>query len=147
MMQERDEVDSGASVAMNRSTIANAPGSAMNPGTRQVFEHHLPANGDLDSFGLEQDMQLLSCDEVGKEMLVIVKRGKHANIIEPKGPPYEPGQDIREWAGEASWVDIKNLYESQLIMYGDSSPLITPARREHIVLDQYANPDEYTSVL
>lgn len=80
IIRQRDGIDSGASVIIYRSTQPYAPGTVTNPDTRQIFEQRVPLQGDLEDFGIAEDRELLTRDEIGKEVLVIVKRGRGANV-------------------------------------------------------------------
>jgi hypothetical protein len=129
----RDGQDSGASVTIYRSTQSNAPDTVLKPETRQLFEQKPPSSPeDLELFGIEEDRQLLGKNERGKELLVVVKRGHQARIIEQNDPAYFHEHDIRHWAQGLSWADIR---------YGDPGLLV---ECEDAVADRYNDGDLYT---
>jgi hypothetical protein len=105
---QRDGVNSGASVAVYRSTQSDVPGAVTNPHTRQIFEQKVSSLENLENFGVMEDEELLAETEKGKELLVIVKRGRSANIVERDGPPYESEEDIRQWAQGMTWAEIRH---------------------------------------
>ncbi|PLB48403.1 hypothetical protein P170DRAFT_326501, partial [Aspergillus steynii IBT 23096] len=76
----RDHVHSDAFVKIYRSTQSNAPGSVMDPNSREVFEQKPPSPENSEFFGIDKDAQLMHPDEIGKELLVIVRRGKDVDI-------------------------------------------------------------------
>lgn len=90
----RDGANSGASVTIYRSTQSNSPGAVINPRTRQPFEQKLIPENQAD-FGVAEDRPLLSGSGASKELLVVVKRGRHAHIAEQDSPLYLV-DDIRE---------------------------------------------------
>lgn len=140
ILLQRDGVDSGASVTIYRSTQSDTPGAVINPRTRQLFEQKISSPEDLQMFGVEEDKQLLSRDEMGKELLVVVKRGRHANIAEPDGPPYMP-EDIREWARGLTWAEIRR----QRIDFLDEDE-DEDADFDFIKKDKEAEADRYNEV-
>lgn len=96
---ERDGESSGASVTIYRSIQYNSPGAIFNPHTREIFEQKLPRK-QPENYSVSKDMRLLSGNEASKELLVIVKRGRHADIVEQDSPPYLLENDIRRWAND-----------------------------------------------
>jgi tRNA nucleotidyltransferase (CCA-adding enzyme) len=123
---QRDGANSGATVTVFRSTQSGAPGAVTNPRTRQIFEQKVSSLEDLKNFGVTNDKELLAEDEKGKELLVIVKRGRSANIVERDGPPYESEEDIRHWAHGMTWAEIRR----QCIGINPSLTRIAGALRE-----------------
>jgi hypothetical protein len=59
-------------------------------------------------FGVEEDRVLLSGSEANKELLWVVKRGRHAGIAEQDSPPYR-FEVIQEWAYGLTWAEIRGL--------------------------------------
>jgi hypothetical protein len=80
---QRDGLDSGASVTIHQSTKSDVPGTVVKRETRQLFEQKPPSPEDL-----------------GKELLVIVKRGHQAHILEQDGPP--------KWTQGLTWAEIRD---------------------------------------
>jgi hypothetical protein len=103
---QRDGANFGASVTVYRSTQSDVPGAITNPRTRQIFEQKVSPLENLEDFGVTEDTKLAG-NEKGKELLVIVKRGRSANIVERDGPPYESEEDIRQWAHGITWAEIR----------------------------------------
>ena len=79
----RDGPDSGASVKIYRSTVPYVLGSSLCPQTREVFEQMVACEADLAQYGLKEDEALTHQGEMEKELLVVVKRGRGANIMDP----------------------------------------------------------------
>jgi hypothetical protein len=110
ILRQRDGMGSGASVTIYRSMKSDTPGAILNPRTRDLFEQKISSSSELDTFGVEPDKQLLSLSEIEKELLVIVKRGRDADIAEEDGPPYLSDQDIRRWTGRMTWAEVKREF-------------------------------------
>jgi hypothetical protein len=64
----------------------------------------VPSPKDLETFGVAKDKQLLAEDEIGKELLVVVKRGHGANIREQDTPPYNSMDNTPHGM---TWAEIK----------------------------------------
>lgn len=137
---QRDGVDSGASVTIYRSTQSNAPGAVIKPGTRQRFEQKIASPEDLEKFGVAEEKQLLCSNETGKELLVVVKHGRHANIMEQERPPYLLEQDIRQWAHGLSWAEIRQQCYDFSHESNDDDFL---ENDEEVEVDRYDGVDEY----
>jgi hypothetical protein len=62
--------------------------------------------------GLRKDMFLMREQEAGKEMLIVAKRAPDAEIVEDikrqDAREYD-GRDIRQWAGNVTWAEVKNV--------------------------------------
>jgi hypothetical protein len=75
-------------------------------------------------------------------LIVIVKRGRAANIAEQDGPAYPLEWDIRHWTHGMTWAEIRR----QCIDYyfpdedEDNDFLV---EREEVELDDYKDVDEY----
>ena len=104
VLSRRDGASSEASVTIYRSSVPNAPGTVLNSLTRQVFKPNSPE--DPKSYGLEEDKDLMDDKKDPRELLVVVKRGHGANVIERNEPPYQV-DDMRNWADEMTWADIR----------------------------------------
>lgn len=104
ILLERDGADSGASVFIYRSKRDDEPGAILNPLAREVFEQRLPSQ-QPEKFGVRGDKTLIGPKEIGKELLVVVKR--HADIAEQETPPYALEQDFRHWANGMTWAHIE----------------------------------------
>lgn len=78
-LASRDGCESGASVLINRSTKPNEIGSIMKSESRQLFKQEISIE-DCDNFGKEDDENLMALGEVSKEIMIVVKRGKDADL-------------------------------------------------------------------
>jgi hypothetical protein len=143
MLHERDGADSGASVVVYRSTVFGATGSVTNPHTRQVFEQN-PAPEELEGFGKEKDVDLARKPRVrvGKEMMVVVRRGRHACIVEHEHRPLLDG-DIRLWTKCATWREIRHHQTTTLKRDGC---VYYPGMEQHCEaeVDRYDDVEEYS---
>jgi hypothetical protein len=143
MLHERDSADSGALVVVYRSTVFGVTGSVTSPHTRQVFEQN-PAPEGLEGFGREKDVDLTwkPRGRVGKEMLVVVRRGRHACIVEHEHHPLLDG-DIRLWTKCATWREIRHHQTTALKRDGC---LYYPGMEKHyeVEVDRYDEVQEYS---
>ncbi|KAF2874873.1 hypothetical protein BDV95DRAFT_656595, partial [Massariosphaeria phaeospora] len=106
---QRDGPNSGASVTIYRSKTGT-PGSILNHHEKEIFEQNV-APQHLEDFGLEKDPVLISPGERQKEVLIIVKRGRDADIMEEVSkPPYDQTYDIRALAEDKTWSEIRENY-------------------------------------
>ncbi|KAF1935629.1 hypothetical protein EJ02DRAFT_506970 [Clathrospora elynae] len=102
----RDGKRSGASVEVYRSTRRNAPGSVLDPQERERFQQ-LPHQDQLPTYGFTKEVGLVSGPEASREILVVVKRGRGADIAEKITPPFDEENDIRAWSDKMCWAQIK----------------------------------------
>ncbi|KAI9770760.1 MAG: hypothetical protein M1840_003010 [Geoglossum simile] len=74
-------------------------------------EYRRTPQPDADStLGLEEDAFLISEQELGKQMLVVVKRAPDAEIvkdIERQNAQEYDGRNIQQWAGNMTWDEIR----------------------------------------
>lgn len=141
ILLRRDGPNSGASVTIYRSTQSNSPGAVVNPRTRQLFEQKSTLQ-NLADFGVAEDRVLLSESEASKELLVVVKRGRHADIAERDSPPYL-FEDIREWAHGLTWAEIqRGRYVFSSEDEDEDDAFI--GRFRDIETDRYDAVDEYS---
>ena len=85
ILQQRD--GSQSSITMFRSTRPKVPGSVLHPSMRVSFAQELPAGSGsqgLEAFGLAEDRDLMSPGELGKEMLIVVKRDMNMQVQSSK---------------------------------------------------------------
>jgi hypothetical protein len=132
---QRDGANSGASVTIYRSTRPGWTGTVINSRTRQIFEQKASFPADLEIFAVTKDREL--SQEMGnRELLVIAKRGRSANIAEQDRPPYMLN-DIRQWAHGMTWTQIRR----------HNTKLSEPIRRNlycvGVQVDNYREVDEY----
>ena len=135
ILRQRDGANSGASVTVYRSTQSNAPGTVTNPCTRQIFQQELSSPEDLENFGVTEDKELLGGEGKWKELLVIVKRGRTANIAEQDRPPYMKG-DIRQWAHGMTWAEIRHQC-FDFFMDDDEDGDFRTEEDEEVEVDEY----------
>jgi hypothetical protein len=140
---QRDGADSGASVTVYRATQSDVPGAVTNPRMRQIFEQKLSPLENLENFGLTEDNELLAENEKGKELLVILKRGRSANIVERDGPPYESEDDIRQWAHGMTWAEIRCQCTDFVGSSEDEEDDFLMGRDQEHEVDSYDEIDEY----
>ena len=145
ILLRRDGANSGASVTVYRSTQSHSPGTVIGPRTRQIFEQKVPSPKDLETFGLAEDKQLLAEDEIGKELLVVVKRGHGANIREQDTPPYNSMDDIRHWSHGMTWAEI--MHQCIDFPYpmddDDDDDYFIAGSYENDEVDDYTRVDDY----
>lgn len=142
ILLQRDGLDSGACVTIYRSTRSDAPGTVLKPETCQLFEQKPPASPDgLKMFGVNEDKQLLSMHEKGKELLVVVKRGRQAHILEETNPAYFHEQDIRNWTRGMTWPEIRRKYHDFSFESDDDSDFLDEDKDAEA--DRYNDVDEY----
>lgn len=102
----RDGANSGASVTIYRSTIAQ-PGVIIHPLHREKYQQH--ADTDEVEYGATEDCELMSAENKYKEMMVVIQRGDKADIMEKREPPFDEDFDIRAWAGNKTWKQIRKM--------------------------------------
>lgn len=141
ILLRRDGANSGASVTIYRSTQSHSPGTVIDPRTRQIFEQKVPSPKDLEAFGVAKDKQLLAEDEIGKEFLVVVKRGHGANIREQDTPPCNSMDNTRHGM---TWAEIKHqcIDFSIAIDYDDDDYFLAEGYESDEV-DDYIGVDDY----
>ena len=142
IVRQRDGANSGASVIVYRSTQSDAPGTVINPRTRQIFEQKLSSPEDLVNFGITEDKELLEGKGKGKELLVIVKRGRAANIAEQDRPPYTLMGDIRQWAHGMTWAEIRRRC-FDFLADDDEDDNFRTEKDDEVEVDSYKKVDEY----
>jgi hypothetical protein len=126
----RDGGDSRASVVIHRSMRLES-GSVLKPSTRQRFNQNVTSPSELQRFGRNADLELLSDSEKRKELLIIVKRGCSADISNV-GMVHDDGFDPREWSYGLSWAHIRMTCMSSRDRLSQS-----------VEADIYDDPDEY----
>ncbi|KAI9043614.1 uncharacterized protein KD926_003384 [Aspergillus affinis] len=141
-LAQRDGVDAGGCVKIYRSTQSNIPCSVINPKTREIFEQKPPSRENLETFGVDKDAQLMRPDEVGKGLLVTVRRGKNVNTVEDVSVPLHE-DDIRQWSGDMSWEEIKEACRWDSDSDDDFG---FPEEKEKVESDSYNDADEYTII-
>jgi hypothetical protein len=142
IVRQRDGANSGASVIVYRSTQSDAPGTVTNPRTRQIFEQKLSSSKDLEKFGVTGDKELLEGKGKGKELLVIVKRGRAANIAEQDRPPYTLEGDIRQWAHGMTWAEIRRQC-FDFLADDEEDDNFRKEEDDEVEVDNYKKVDEY----
>ena len=133
VVRQRDGASSGASITVYRSTQSGVPGTVTNSRTRQIFEQKVSSQEDLET----EDEELLKEPERGKELLVVVKRGRAADIAEQDRPPYNRNADLRRWAHGMTWAEIRHQCLSNLLGW------LEDYLSEADEIDSYNDVDEY----
>lgn len=113
----------------------------MNPRTRYVFEHKWKQRTSADS-GIPENTRPSPGSEKNKELLVVVKRGRDADIAEKDGSPMMP-EDIREWAHGMTWAQIRRLRHDSDDEDDDEVDAFRSANREAMA-DTYYSVDDYS---
>jgi len=139
----RDGRDSGASVMVYRSTRLDS-GSVLKPSTRQPFNQNVTSPEALQNFAKKADQELLSDGEKGKGLLIVVKRGRDADISNV-GKIQLNGFDLREWTNGMPWAQIRKECIDYLLRTSDDgfSDSSVMSDEEDIETDVYDDPDEY----
>ncbi|KAI1744519.1 hypothetical protein F4680DRAFT_226956 [Xylaria scruposa] len=89
LMNNRDGTASQPSVSIYRSTLAGQSGTVGDEVTRVKYEQALPRPGEEDEFTEEKcGGDLMLPDEVTKELMVVVRRGRGVDYQEKLGSPF-----------------------------------------------------------
>jgi hypothetical protein len=131
ILRRRDGAESHCSVTIYRSADPTVPRSVVDPQRRQVFEQDVDPT-ELGAFGEGEDEQLMAENEAGKDILVIVKRGRDADIRGLDQPPYK-NADMRQWADGKAWKKINKEWTMPV------SKLV--ARKAEV--DRYTDVDDF----
>ncbi|KAL2012117.1 hypothetical protein VTN00DRAFT_4835 [Thermoascus crustaceus] len=86
LLSQRNGVDSGASVTIYCSTENGKLDTVLDPNTRGLVEQKILHPEELEHSGVEADQGLRAPGELGKALLVIVKRGRDTDITEYDRP-------------------------------------------------------------
>lgn len=98
-----------ASVTIYRSRDAALSGSMISkPATCQAFTDQVAEPGKVSQYGVESDTALMAPGGKGKEILVVVKRGKGVDYIENGTSPLMK-HDIREHWPDMTWGQIRYM--------------------------------------
>ena len=157
-LEQRDVQASNPSVLIYRATISATPGAVLQPDTRKLFTQTFTADQDARNFGGFEDAVLMRTGEIGKELLVVVKRGDGVDYAEKEDSPHLAIGDICEDLPGMTWMDIKadqdafskrfdDYYESDDDDSSDSSDSQTfPWKQpeKNVIVDTYSHVDEYT---
>jgi hypothetical protein len=144
----RNGANSGASVTIYRATQPGVSGAVLNHRTRQLL-HQRPSREELESFGIEEDRELLSADEASKELLVVVKRGRHIDATEHDSIEYELEREIRLWTSRR-WRENRSkrfefaIDESEGKDDDEDEYGFTNEDGEDVEIDAYKDVDEFS---
>ncbi|KAL1964305.1 hypothetical protein VTN77DRAFT_7125 [Rasamsonia byssochlamydoides] len=156
----RDGANSGASVTVYRAKVAYPTPDTVHrtppilcPETRLILDENdilyrntvNEANPPSSSRPQPRAVRM-SDREWEREMLVVVKRGRDADIAEPEEPlPYEGYEDdIRWWSGDLDWPSIRPLAQPRYV--GGRLEPFDGTEADHydnVVEDVYHNVEEY----
>jgi hypothetical protein len=110
-MNSRDGIETQPSVTIYRSTLAGKACSVINEATRVLFEQTRPEEVSEEAFTTQEYAPIMSHGEKGKELMVVVKRGKGVDYQERKKSPYLPViSDIRKDCPRMTWAEIKKKH-------------------------------------
>jgi hypothetical protein len=154
-LEQRDGQASNPSVVIYRPSVSGTPCAVMHPGTRKLFTQAFTADQDARTFGKVEDATLMRAGEIGKELLVVVKRGDGVDYAEKEGSPYLPIGDIRQDSPGMTWKDIKADQDAMMKEYDDydesddddwSDSQTSPwgQLEKNVIVDEYSHVDEYT---
>ncbi|PGH29360.1 hypothetical protein GX50_07884 [[Emmonsia] crescens] len=141
----RDGRDSGASVVIYRSTCPGVPGSVLNPDSRQPFSQIVSSREQLAKFGEMADQRLYTGNEKKKEVLIVAKRGRGADISDVGTSPYS-ADDPRDWgANEKTWAQIRHEFIDYKPSWMEDldDELLSDSGNEEAEADVYSDPNEY----
>jgi hypothetical protein len=156
-LEQRDGQASNPSVVIYRATISATPGAVLQSDTRKLFTQAFTADQDARNFGQVEDAALMRPEEIGKELLIVVKRGDGVDYAEKEDSPHLAIGDIREDLPGMTWKDIKadqdafmkrhdddDYFESDDDDWSDgqTSPWRQPEK--NVIVDTYSHVDEYT---
>ncbi|KAI9734263.1 MAG: hypothetical protein M1834_002367 [Cirrosporium novae-zelandiae] len=110
ILEERDGKDSVASVKIYRAKTVDNPADYFEGLTFESFKQE-ESKGCGFEYAAKEDPFLMSSKERGKNMLIVARRGKKANIVETIGDSTREYDvyDIREWAGDMPWAEVKRV--------------------------------------
>lgn len=140
-LEQRDGQASHPSVVVYRATEVAAPGAVLQPTTRKIFTQAFATNQDAHTFGEVEDATLMRPEEIGKEVLVVAKRGAGVDYAEKEGSPYLSVGDIREDCPAMTWMDIKAQQDA---MFKDDDDFDDSDDQSVVFMDTYSHVDEYT---
>jgi hypothetical protein len=113
----------------------------INPHNRQRFEQELQPGERLESFGVDEDPELMHEDNSRKELLAVVRRGEHAKIAQDATGPFHK-DDIRRASGVMTWPEIKERYDWQPSNSEDEAG--SGEEQGLVEYDSYVDVNEYT---
>lgn len=134
-------------------------------GRRKTLTQVFTLDQTARTFGKAEDAMLMRPAEVGKELLVVVKRGDWVDYAEKEGSPYLGSGDIRVEIFGMTWKEIKASQQALLNEYDDDDDTddsysesdhdddqfddqIPPPWKAHlenaVIMDSYKNVDDYT---
>lgn len=139
MIIARDGENSGAKVEIYRSTAIEAPGSITNPNNREPFSQE-QCERCRHEYGLYLEPDLFDYRERTKELLIVVKRGKDADIVEHSNPPFDEPWYLKKWSSGMTWAELKKA-----TFWHDKDHEARESRRNNIpvLMDTYADMEDY----
>lgn len=148
------EEDSGASVTIYRAVTTAAAATTTPPifcpETRQLFnEDDILYQDTIPSSSSSQQQQQpppptrMPYTEWDRELLVVVKRGRNANIVEPETPSDVDMDDIRAWSRGMAWSEIRERVLSSDDDNADAAGESLGEADVDIEEDSYDDVEEY----
>jgi hypothetical protein len=106
VLMSRDGRDPGACVQIYRAKTLET-GVLFEPSKREVYTQRAPSPAEAEAFAFTTPPDLSPKDEMAKELLVIVRRGRGVDLGDV-GPvlPMETG-DMRAWSEGRQWKRLK----------------------------------------
>lgn len=105
----RDGADSKVTVAVYQAAKDKEIGAPFNEKNSRPLDQTVVPPDTLETFGVQEDTQLMSDGQREKELLVVAKRGHAADIAEREKGPYRH-DDIRQWTDGMAWPAIKRKH-------------------------------------
>ncbi|KAK0653684.1 hypothetical protein QBC41DRAFT_65609 [Cercophora samala] len=110
VMEERDGVQSNPSVLIYRARRAGHRGDVLEPETRELIAQSHTKTPFPDDYEAAEDPVLMSENERGKELMVVVRRGQcGVDYGEKVDSPLLPDRDIRRDFPGKTWLDIRRV--------------------------------------
>ena len=108
-LSKRDGLESACSVTIHRSTAISGH-LHLSHGEQGAFEQTV-APEDLENYALLEDSFLADLRDNHKAILVVVKRGRNADIMEEiLHPPYNQEFDLRALSSNMTWPEIQENF-------------------------------------
>lgn len=132
----RDGIDSKATVVIYQAAEGKVVGAPFTKNNSRPLNQIVVPPDTLETFGLKEDVQLMSDGQRERELLVVVMRGD-TDIAERDEGPYDQA-DIRQQTDGMAWPAIKANLNSNDDDNDDDFQEI-----ETLEADTYKNRDEY----
>ncbi|KAL7929358.1 hypothetical protein V8C35DRAFT_315793 [Trichoderma chlorosporum] len=146
-IKRRDGLDSGASVAIYRcthSSLDDSVPSTNSPSTWVEFAQALAPDQNIEDYQKREDTQLIACEGVENEMMVVVKRGMGIDYEEKPGSPRVKAGDIRAKLSGKTWAEFKERDDVEHVFYEGVNLKDTRYLGKHVdLVDDYKHVSDY----